>query len=621
MLVAEGLAEALDPSIVERELEEAKAAESETRKSSTSSKKRTRSASGSTANNRNPLTKPLESEEEEASRSKKKKRLSRRSITDLPLELLEQIASHVPFPDIFRLPDVSNEFEKATRHLLSPTSPKLVSHFRERFHLHISIQTDIKESYQFDAFRAHVFPKLRAQCKVSAEEMRLFKKDNLLEQHRSFEEMMEYFEDEEELNEYLDSLDQDDEKLMEEGIREPINYYMDWMVINGYGDNMRGMRDFVWTLYPSSEEGDWFAFRCIDDVLPFGIGFENVHVGVTGCLKERGCTGRSPGIYRWVGDIREEPSDFTILESVQLSVDTANYDENEADDSDRPTSPYLQLTTQIIPSPTVSKMSVSEISFPSVKIPVSLVRNHVLAHWQRPFHQREKARQDKMTKERRDKLWNEVAAPFVAPYNRVFDENQNKRLNFNCATEGHPQKMRWREMLDHLKEAHLIEGKEPSEYENLLRSTIVVSHSLIGELKMPVPKDLSTFIATLRQKQREEETRRETQRKTDKEIRERQRKEEEARRKTERKERERLWNQVAMPFIRPYDEAFGRAQKYLKFTCLWKDDNNCNHMTAGVTWKKVRKHLNACHLDECTKATEGNENPMPSIVGVIDTKR
>ncbi|KAJ3295186.1 hypothetical protein HK104_002920, partial [Borealophlyctis nickersoniae] len=611
----QALAEALDPSIVERELEEAKAAESETRKSSTSSKKGTRSASGSTANNGNPRTKPSESGEE-ASRSKTKKRLRcrPRGITDLPLELLEQIVSHVPIPDIFRLPDVSNKFEKATRRFLSLTSPKMVSHFRERFHLHISVQTDIDEDYEFQALRAHVFPKLRAKCKVSAEEMRLFKLDNLLEQYGSLEEVMEYmgFDDEEELNEYLDSLDQDDEKLMEEGIREPINYYMDWMVINGYGDNWGWMRDFVWTLGTTRKEGDWVPQR-------------------------RGMYGSFPGIYRFGGAIQEKPSKFTIMKSVQLSVDTADYDENEADEnaSDDSGRPDVAVSTIDDENYSITYRiedevcdGVSEISFPSVKIPVSLVQESALAHWKSVFNEWKAARERRIAKERRDKLWNEVAAPFVDPYNRVFDDSQNKHLQFKCATEGHHKRKQWREILHHLKENHLNKRTQPSEYEKLLPEIITVVDPLIGEFPMPVPEDLSTFIATLRQKRREEETRRETerklkeeererQRKLKQEQRERQRKEDEARRKTEREERERLWNQVAMPFIRPYGVVF-KGQYNLKFTCIKKKGVGCEHMATGVNWDKLLANLKACHLDECTKATEGNENPMPSIFCFID---
>ncbi|KAJ3270124.1 hypothetical protein HK104_004977, partial [Borealophlyctis nickersoniae] len=209
------------------------------------------------------------------------------NVNQVSPELIAKVLAYLPIPTVIDLPEVSKYFNLATRHFL-------LTHLLRNLHAHLLFGPDpslLEEEYDYCvALVKHVFPKLKAVCPVAVEAMRKTKREILEENGQDLNKLMKEkgMTDEEA---FLDSLDEmGDNLLKNEGGWPSVNYYKDYMTINGYRDFADGIEDLVWTLYPR-KDGDFVVFECPNAVVPFGFGEKEVTLEIDACFEPKGCDG------------------------------------------------------------------------------------------------------------------------------------------------------------------------------------------------------------------------------------------------------------------------------------------------------------------------------------------
>ncbi|KAJ3299306.1 hypothetical protein HK104_009425 [Borealophlyctis nickersoniae] len=248
-------------------------------------------------------------------------------ITAVPPEVLDKVLAYVPITTLLQLPSVSKLLQLATRH-------RLIAHFLQHLHVHVKLATDIKDTDELLAvLRKHAIPKLRAVCPVTVEAKRKVKK-SLFDLYGDEDEL----EGVDDVDAFFDSLEEEDERLCEHGAGQSIEYYQDYIAIDGYEGPQNELGDMVWTLYPR-RDGDWVVFECLESVVvPFGIGMESVKIRIAGCLQPKGCAGTY-----WDGGCAR----FTIVPWHNLSLgntgakkNSSSEDEDEEEEEDEDEDEY-----------------------------------------------------------------------------------------------------------------------------------------------------------------------------------------------------------------------------------------------------------------------------------------
>ncbi|KAJ3272178.1 hypothetical protein HK104_004528, partial [Borealophlyctis nickersoniae] len=189
----------------------------------------------------------------------------------------------------------------------------------------------------------HVFPKLKAVCSehLNVEATREIKREILEDNHADLEKLMveKGMTDEEAL---FDSLDPQDELLATgEGAWPSVDYYKEYIAIRGWGWGREPATDMIWTLYPR-KDGDFIIFECLNGIVPFGVGVEEVTLKINACFQPKGCDGE------WGRGTAFKLFPLKKVKLVGSATEEKGGPEGEEDNS-----------------------TVSELSVPAVKIPLA----------------------------------------------------------------------------------------------------------------------------------------------------------------------------------------------------------------------------------------------------------